>query len=126
MSSLNKISLIGNVGHDPKVIDIKNDNKMATFSLATTRKWKDNEGAQQKETQWHRCIVFGRLVKVVEDYVKKGSPLYVEGEMRYGEYQKPEGEVVKTAEVQVRDIQLLGSKRDGNSEHAESGEDVPF
>lgn len=125
MRSLNKISLIGNVGQDPKVIPTQNGGEMATFSLATTRQWKDNSGELQKETQWHRLVVFDKLVKVVADYVKKGSPLFVEGEMRYGEYQNGEGVIVKTADIRVRDLVLLGSKKDAPASQEESDE-IPF
>lgn len=124
MRSVNEIVLIGNVGQDPKVITTKNGGEMATFSLATTRQWKNDSGELQKETQWHRCVVFDSLSKVVKDYVTKGKPLYIKGEMRYGEYQNDEGNMVKTADIRVRDLVLLGSKVDGAASHTD--EDAPF
>ncbi len=123
MRSVNEIVLIGNVGQDPKVITTKNGGEMATFSLATTRQWKTDGGDLQKETQWHRCVVFDSLTKVVKDYVTKGKPLYIKGEMRYGEYQNDEGNMVKTADIRVRDLVLLGSKVDSSGA---AEEDAPF
>lgn len=121
MRSVNEITILGNVGQDPKIISTKNGAEMATFSVATTRQWKNDSGELQKETQWHRCVVFDNLTKVVKEYVTKGKPLYIKGEMRYGEYQNDEGNTVKTADIRVRDLVLLGSKTEASHE-----EEAPF
>lgn len=124
MRSVNNITLIGNVGQEPKIIDTKTGGKMASFSLATTRRWKDDDGNMKEDTQWHRCIAFDNLAKIVTEYVTKGKPLYVMGEMRYGKYQNDEGNDVYTADVRVRDLILLGAK--GESSSNGSTEEVPF
>lgn len=124
MRSVNEITIIGNVGQDPKIIPTKNGKEMATFSVATTRQWKDNDGNLQKDTQWHRCIAFDGLSGIVKSYVTKGKPLYIKGEMRYGEYQNEEGNMVKTADIRVNDLVLLGGPKDGVS--SSESEEVPF
>jgi single-strand DNA-binding protein len=123
MRSINVITILGNVGQDPKIIDTKSGNKMATFSVATTRRWKNDDGQQQEETQWHRCLAFDNLAKIVEQYITKGKPVHITGEMRYGKYENDEGNMVNTADIRVRDLVLLGSKNDSTTESEES---VPF
>ena len=81
--SLNKVTLIGNLGNDPEVRSTTGGNRVATFSLATSRSWNDAGGAKQEKTEWHRCVVWNtkssQLADIVEKYVKKGDKLYVEG-----------------------------------------------
>jgi len=127
MRSINKITIVGNVGSDPKKIETKKGD-MASFSVATSRKWKDGDGGDHEETQWHRCIAFGPVAKIALDYVKKGSPLYVEGEMRYSKYQNDDGVEVPTADVRIRDLVLLPSGKGKAPEGGSyDGEDVvPF
>ena len=81
--SLNKVTLIGNLGNDPEVRSTTGGNRVATFSLATSRSWNDAGGAKQEKTEWHRCVVWNtknsQLADIVEKYVKKGDKIYVEG-----------------------------------------------
>ena len=79
--SLNKVLLIGRLGADPEIRAMQSGNKVASFSLATSKRWKDKSTQEQKEkTSWHKVVVFGDgLVDIVEKYVKKGSKIYVEG-----------------------------------------------
>ncbi|HEV8496927.1 MAG TPA: single-stranded DNA-binding protein, partial [Gemmatimonadaceae bacterium] len=81
--SLNKVILIGNLGNDPEVRSTTGGNRVATFSLATSRSWNDASGAKQEKTEWHRCVVWNtktsQLADIVEKYVKKGDKLFVEG-----------------------------------------------
>ena len=80
--SLNKVMLIGNVGSDPDVRATSSGGQVAKVSLATSRQWKDGSGQQKEKTEWHRLTFFGRLVDVVDQWVKKGDRLYVEGACR--------------------------------------------
>lgn len=82
--SLNRASLIGNVGKDPEIRSLQDGREIASFSLATSESWKDKStGERKSKTEWHRCIVFNdNLVKVVRNYVKKGSKLFVEGQIK--------------------------------------------
>jgi len=82
--SINRATIMGNVGDNPKIANTTNGSKTATFSLATSEKWTDKKTGEKKEkTEWHRIVVFGdALVSIVENYVKKGSKLYVEGQLQ--------------------------------------------
>ncbi len=84
MKSVNKVILIGLVGRDPDVKKTKNNLRIATFTLATTKKNKEKENV----VQWHTLVAFGKTAELIELYVKKGSKLYVEGELQYQEYEK--------------------------------------
>jgi single-strand DNA-binding protein len=113
--SLNKASLIGNVGQDPEIRTTNNGSRVATFSLATSRSWNGPSGDKQEKTEWHRCVVWNAqrgtgLVDVVEKYVKKGEKLYVEGRIEYRQYQDKEGQTRYVTEINVRDLMLLGSR----------------
>ncbi len=79
---LNQVNLIGNLGADPDIKAMQNGDKVANFSLATTEKWNDKNGERKEKTEWHRVVVWGKLVDVIEKYVKKGSKLYVSGKLQ--------------------------------------------
>jgi single-strand DNA-binding protein len=122
--SLNKASLIGNVGQDPEIRTTNNGSRVATFSLATSRSWNGPSGDKQEKTEWHRCVVWNAqrgtgLVDVVEKYVKKGEKLFVEGRIEYRQYQDKEGQTRYVTEINVRELMLLGSR--GASLDTDSG-----
>jgi single-strand DNA-binding protein len=115
--SLNKASLIGNVGQDPELRTTASGVRVANFSLATSRSWNGPSGDRQEKTEWHKCVVWnsqrgsgGGLVDVVEKYVRKGEKLYVEGRIEYRQYQDKEGQTRYVTEINVRDLLLLGSR----------------
>jgi len=87
-ASLNRVSLIGNVGKDPEVRFLPSGDPVASFSLATSESWKDKSGEKQEKTEWHRIEVFGKLAEIVQQYVTKGSKLFVEGTLVYDEWEK--------------------------------------
>lgn len=100
--SINKAIIVGNVGSDPEIrVSQTTGAELATFSIATSEKWKDKTTKEQREkTDWHRIVVFSiGLVKIVKDYVKKGSKLYIEGKMQTREYEGQTGEKKYTTEV---------------------------
>lgn len=117
--SLNKATLIGNIGNDPEVRSTNNGGKVASFSVATSAQWKDASGSKQEKTEWHRCVAWNQgkytLADVVERYVKKGDKVYVEGEITYREWQDKDGQTRHTTEIKVRELIMLGSKGDGES-----------
>jgi single-strand DNA-binding protein len=82
--SINKVILIGNVGTDPEIRNTNDGREIASFSLATSESWKDkNSGEKKEKTEWHRLVVFSQgLVGIVKNYVKKGSKLYIEGQLQ--------------------------------------------
>ncbi|MCA8901044.1 MAG: single-stranded DNA-binding protein, partial [Hyphomonas sp.] len=92
--SVNKVILVGNVGQDPEVRQFQNGGQVASFSLATSETWKDrNTGERKEKTEWHRISVFSEgLVRVVQNYVKKGSKLYIEGQLETRKWQDKDGQ----------------------------------
>ena len=90
--SLNKVILIGNVGKDPEIRSTQDGREIANFSLATTESWKDkNSGERQTKTEWHNITAFGAVVGVIKNYVKKGSKLYIEGQLQTSKYTDKQG-----------------------------------
>jgi len=124
--SLNKVTLIGNLGSDPEVRSTTGGNRVATFSLATSRSWNDASGAKQEKTEWHRCVVWNSkastLADIVERYVKKGDKLYVEGRIEYRQWQDKDGQTKYSTEINVRELIMLGSGR-GSGGGAASGDE---
>ena len=115
--SLNKVTLIGNLGNDPEVRSTTGGNRVATFSLATSRSWNDAAGAKQEKTEWHRCVVWNtkssQLADIVERYVKKGDKIYVEGRIEYRQWQDKDGQTRYSTEINVRELIMLGGGRGG-------------
>ncbi len=123
--SLNKVTLIGNLGSDPEVRSTTGGNRVATFSLATSRSWNDQSGSKQEKTEWHRCVVWNtkssQLADIVERYVKKGDKLYVEGRIEYRQWQDKEGQTKYSTEINVRELIMLGSPKGGGGGDMEGG-----
>ncbi len=117
--SLNKVTLIGNLGADPEIRTASNGGKVANFSLATTRQWNSASGEKQEKTEWHKCVAWNAgargtgLADIIEKYVKKGDKLFVEGRIEYRDYKDKEGQTRYVTEINVREILLLGGGRGG-------------
>lgn len=107
--SLNKATLIGNVGNDPEIRATSSGARVAKLSLATNRTFQDRSGQQQERTEWHRLTMFGRLVDVVEQWVKKGDRLYVEGRIEYSQTQDDQGVTRYWTDIVVSEMIMLGS-----------------
>ncbi|HET6701146.1 MAG TPA: single-stranded DNA-binding protein [Gemmatimonadaceae bacterium] len=122
--SLNKVTLIGNLGADPEVRSTSGGNRVATFSLATSRSWNAASGEKQEKTEWHRCVVWNSkastLADIVERYLKKGDKVYVEGRIEYRQWQDKEGQTRYSTEINVRELIMLSPK--GGGPDAEGGE----
>lgn len=116
--SVNKVILVGNVGRDPEVRHLENDLSFARFSLATTERYKDKSGQRVDRTEWHNIVVWRGLAKVVEDYVKKGSQLYVEGKIQTRKYQDKENVEKYMTEIVVDNLQMLDRKGSNDSSSA--------
>ena len=116
--SLNKVTLIGNLGNDPEVRSTTGGNRVATFSLATSRTWNDASGAKQEKTEWHRCVVWNtktsQLADIVERYVKKGDKIFVEGRIEYRQWQDKDGQTRYSTEINVRELIMLSSRQGGS------------
>lgn len=102
--SVNKVILVGNVGQDPEVRQFQNGGQVCSFSLATSENWKDkNTGERRDKTEWHRISVFNEgLIRVIQSYVKKGSKLYIEGQLETRKWQDQNGVDKYTTEVVLR------------------------
>ena len=115
--SLNKVTLIGNLGSDPEVRSTTGGNRVATFSVATSRSWNDAAGAKQEKTEWHRCVVWNtknsQLADIVEKYVHKGDKIYVEGRIEYRQWQDKENQTRYSTEINVRELIMLGAPSGG-------------
>ncbi len=110
--SLNKVMLIGNVGSEPDIRATSSGTQVAKVSLATNRQWKDGSGQQKEKTEWHRLTFFGRLVDIVDQWVKKGDRLYVEGRIEYSE-SETDGQKKYWTDIIVAEMVMLGSTPGG-------------
>jgi single-strand DNA-binding protein len=114
---VNKIILIGNVGNDPEVKTMQSGDKVCNLTLATSESWKDKSSGERKtKTEWHKVVIFNQpLIKVCEDYVKKGSKLYVEGQLETRSWEK-DGTKHYSTEVVLKpfrgEISLLDGKKE--------------
>ena len=107
---INKVILVGNLGNDPEVRYMPNGNAVANISLATSDSWKDKtSGEQQEKTEWHRVVFFNRLAEIVEQYVKKGSKLYVEGRLQTRSWEQ-EGVKRYYTEIVASEMQMLDGR----------------
>ena len=119
--SVNKVILLGNLGRDPEIRSMQSGKKMASFSIATSKRWKDRNTQEQKEnTSWHNIVVFNEgLVDVIEKYIKKGSKIYVEGELSTRKYQDKDGNDKYTTEVVLQGynstLTMLDSRNSGSA-----------
>lgn len=127
--SVNKVILIGNLGQDPEFRSFQNGDRVASFSIATSESWKDKATGERKEkTEWHRVSVLNQgLVKIVESYVKKGSKIYIEGQLETRKWQDQSGQDKYTTEVVLRpfrgELTLLDGRSGGGSGYA--GDSAP-
>ena len=127
--SVNKVILIGNVGKDPEVRSFNNGGKVCNFSLATSESWKDRQTGERKEkTDWHNIAIFNEgLVGIVERYVKKGSKIYIEGQLKTRKWQDRDGNDKYTTEVVLQgyngNLTLLDSRNSqgGGGGYGQSG-----
>ena len=111
MASVNKVILVGNCGRDPEMRTFPSGGQVCNVSIATTEKWRDkSSGEMRDQTEWHNLVFNDRLAEIAGQYLKKGSQVYVEGQIRSRKYQDKDG-VERTAyEVRVREMQLLGGR----------------
>ncbi len=115
--SLNKVTLIGNLGADPEVRSTSNGSRVATLSIATSRQWKNQAGEKQEKTEWHRVVLwntnFSKLADIAERYCKKGDKVYVEGSIEYRSWQDREGQTRYTTEINAKELILLSGRGEG-------------
>lgn len=114
---INKAILVGNLAAEPEYRVLNNgENCVATVSLATNESFKDQQGNVQERTEWHRLVFWGKLAEIAHQYLQKGSQIYVEGKIRTRSYDDQSGERRYVTEIQVLDLQMLGSKPQGQGQ----------
>ena len=122
---VNKVILVGNLGQDPEVRYMPNGGAVANITLATSESWRDKQTGENKEiTEWHRVVLFGKLAEVAGEYLRKGSQVYIEGQLRTRKWQDQGGQERYTTEVVVNvggTMQMLGGRQQGGNAGAPAG-----
>ena len=118
-SGINKVVLVGNLGQDPEVKFTAGGAAVTTLSIATSDSWKDKDSGMDKErTEWHRVVLWRRLAEIAGEYLKKGSKVYIEGQLQTRKWEQ-EGQTRYTTEIIARDIQFLDSRGSANTSSQE-------
>jgi single-strand DNA-binding protein len=118
-SGINKVILVGNLGQDPEVKFTAGGAAVTTLSIATSDSWKDKDSGMDKErTEWHRVVLWRRLAEIAGEYLKKGSKVYIEGQVQTRKWEQ-EGQTRYTTEIIARDIQFLDSRGSANTSSQE-------
>jgi single-strand DNA-binding protein len=112
MASVNKVILVGNLGRDPETRTFPSGDQICNVTLATTDKWKDKQSGEMREaTEWHRLVFNGRLAEIAAQYLRKGSQIYVEGQIRTRKYTDKDGVEKYATDIRVDQMQMLGSRQ---------------
>lgn len=115
MAGVNKVILVGNLGADPEVKYLEGDNVVANVSLATTEAYKNRNGERVEQTEWHDLELWGGQAKVAEQYLKKGSQIYVEGRIKTDKWTDEQGQNRYRTRIRVLSFTMLGSRPEGNN-----------
>jgi len=125
--SVNKVIVIGNLGANPDIRALPSGQNVANFSLATTERFTDRNGAKQERTDWHRIVAFGQLANTCERFLSKGRQVYVEGRLTTRQYEAKDGSGRRyRTEIVARQLRLLGNRTNGDASKAEASDDIPF
>jgi single-strand DNA-binding protein len=121
--SVNKVILVGNLGRDPEIKQLPSGSSIANLSVATSESWRDKASGERKEkTEWHRVVVFNEgLVRIVEQYLKKGSKVYLEGQLETRKWQDKDGNDKYSTEVVLRNFNSTLTMLDGKNDNAGAG-----
>jgi single-strand DNA-binding protein len=130
MASVNKVILLGHLGQDPEIRHSQSGDKIASFSVATSESWKNNSGDRQRKTEWHRVVIFNpNLADVAEKYLKKGSKVYLEGQLQTRKWQDSSGSDKYSTEVVLKNFKgelvMLDGKPEGANNSQYKNPDVP-
>ena len=122
MASVNKVILVGNLGRDPEVRTFPSGDRVANCTMATTESWKDKQTGERRElTEWHRLTFRGGLAGIVEQYLRKGSQIYVEGSIRSRKFTDKEGVEKSITEINVSEMTMLGSRQGAGGAGGDDG-----
>ena len=133
MFSLNKVEIIGNLGQDPEIRYSASGDAVANLSVATTKNWKDKNGQKQSSTEWHKVVLFKSPAEIAAKYLKKGSPVYIQGSLQTRKWQDKQGIDRFTTEIVGNELGLLGfgdepkqTKPQQVEQQDVSDDDIPF
>lgn len=120
---VNKVILVGNLGADPETKYMPSGSALTNLSVATTESWKDKQtGEKVEKTEWHRVVMFDRLAEIAGEYLKKGSQVYIEGQLQTRKWQDRDGNDRYTTEIRAREMQMLGGRGgSGGGEYSGGG-----
>jgi single-strand DNA-binding protein len=113
--SVNKVILVGRLGRDPESRFTASGQAVCNFSLATDRSYKDRNGQTQKQTEWHKIVVWGKLAEICQKYLKKGSQIFVEGRIQSRQWEDQQGQKRTAFEVVANEMRMLGSRADAGA-----------
>lgn len=119
MASVNKVFLLGNLGRDPELRYSTNGNAVANFTVATSRKWKNSEGEVTEETEWHRCVAFGKTAEIAGEYLTKGSQCHIEGHLKTRQWEDKDGVTRYTTEIMVDHLTFVARSKGGSDDDDE-------
>ena len=126
MASVNKVIIIGNLGRDPETRYMPEGGAVTNITVATSMQWKDKTtGDKKEETEWHRVVFFNRLAEIAGEYLKKGSPVYVEGRLKTRKWTDKEGQERYTTEIVADEMKMLGSRGDRSESSGAPRESAP-
>jgi single-strand DNA-binding protein len=111
--SVNKVILVGRLGRDPETRFTGGGQAVANFSVATDESYKDKNGERQKRTEWHKIVVWGKQADIAQQYLKKGSLIFIEGRIQSREWQDKEGQKRTSFEIVASNFRMLGGRGDG-------------
>ena len=119
MKGINKVIIVGNLGQDPETRQMPSGGAVTNISVATSETWKDKQTGEKKErTEWHRVVFFNRLAEVVAEYLRKGSKVYIEGQLRTRKWQADDGTDRYSTEIIAREMQMLDSRNNAQSNNS--------
>ncbi len=132
MASVNRATIIGNLGNDPEIRYSSGGDAIANLIIATTDNWKDKNGDKQEKTEWHRVTMFGKLAEICGEYLKKGSQVYIEGKLQTRKWTDKENIERYTTEIIADTMKMLGKREKQKEERSHStastavDDDIPF
>lgn len=122
MAGVNKVIILGRLGKDPEVRFMPNGGAVANLAVATSEKWKDKQTGEQKEkTEWHRVVMFGKLAEIAGEYLKKGSNVYLEGQLQTRKWQNQQGQDQYTTEIVLQGFNGVMQMLDGKPQQQQGG-----
>jgi len=119
--SVNRVILVGRLGRDPETRYTGGGQAVANFSVATDESYKDKNGERQKRTEWHKIVVWGKQAEIAQQYLKKGSLIYIEGRIQSREWQDKEGQKRTSFEIVASNFRMLGGRAEGAAAGAAAG-----